>query len=354
MMNKKDLEEYQIEDFLMDESFVNYHFRSNTDHRAFWEEWLRQHPPKRSLVKEAREMLQMLSVTPAGNEDQEEIERINRAIDQEQPLSIKERFGVLRFLTSNKVNKTHRKKNSFKYLVAAGLIFLISGYLFLQYFRSTSDHLTERHNNGSTPLVFTLNDGTVITLATHSSLHYPSAFKDKNREVYLSGEAQFHVSRDVNHPFKVHAEDIIATVLGTVFNIKKQQGDSIVLVELLEGKLKIEIKNTSGSSMQPFVLNPNERAVYNQYSKNLYKESWQRYNEPLSAMNHLVFRQNNFQEIAKQIKSVFGITLINLSNKKNWRFTGEFSNTTANEIIESICLVKGLSSQVTGDTILIK
>ena len=199
-----------------------------------------------------------------------------------------------------------------------------------------------------------MNDGTVVTLAANSFLRYPRSFGNKDREVYLDGEAQFHVSKDVNHPFKVHAEDITATVLGTVFNIKKQQGDSIVFVELLEGKLKIEIKNIPGSPVQSLVLSPNERVVYNQHNKNLYKESWQRYNEPLSQKNHLVFRQNNFEEIARQIKSVFGVILINQSGKRNWRFTGEFNNTTAKEIIESICLVKGLRAQATGDTILIK
>jgi ferric-dicitrate binding protein FerR (iron transport regulator) len=355
MMNKKNPEEYQIEDFLMDESFVNYHSRLDTDHHAFWEEWIIQHPAKRSLVNEAREMLQMLSLTPLENEHQEEITRIKRAIHDEQLPTVKKRPGLFRLLNWNKVNNGYKKKKSIKYLLAAAvLIFLISGYLLSQYFNVKSNSLTERHNNGSTPLVFTLNVGTIVTLAAHSFLRYPYSFGSKDREVYLDGEAQFHVSRDVNHPFKVHAEDITATVLGTVFNIKKQQGDSIVFVELLEGKLKIEIKNIPGSPIQPLILNPNERVVYNQYSKNLYKESWQRYNEQPSQKNHLVFRQNNFEEIAKQIKSVFGVILINQSNKKNWRFTGKFNNTAAKEIIESICLVKGLNSQATGDTIFIK
>jgi transmembrane sensor len=353
MMNKKNLEEYQIEDFLMDESFVNYHFRLDTDHQAFWDAWIMQHPAKRSLVNEAREMLQMLSLTPSGNEHQEELARIKSAIDSDQSLPTKKGPGLFRFLNWNKVNKSYKKRRWTKYLSAAAiLIFLISGYLLLQHFNVKSNRLTETHNNGSTPFVFTLNDGTIVTLAAHSFLHYPYRFGGEDREVYLDGEAQFHVSRDVNHPFKVHAEDITATVLGTVFNIKKKQGDSIVFVELLEGKLKIEIKDTPSSSI--LILNPNERVVYNQHSKNLYKESWQRFNEPSSQKNHIVFRQNNFEEIAKQIKSVFGITLINQSNKKNWRFTGEFHNTTAKEIIESICLVKQLNSQATGDTILIK
>ncbi len=275
-MNKENPDEYQIEDFLMDESFVNYHFHTDLNHQTFWEEWVLQHPAKKNLIKEAREMLQMLSLTSPGSEHQDELMRISTAIEKDQLLPARKGSELFRLLNWNKANKSYGRRKSVKYFAAAaGFIFLIGGYF-------------------------------------------------------------------------------IATVLGTVFNIKKQQGDSIVLVELFEGKLKIEIKNIQGSPVQPLILNPNERVVYNQNSKNLYKESWQRYNEPLLQKNHLVFRQTNFEEIAKQIKSVFGITLINQSNKKNWRFTGEFNNTTAKEIIENICLVKGLNSKTTEDTILIK
>lgn len=352
MMNEKNREEYQIEDFLVDESFVNYHFGSNTDHQEFWQEWIVRHPAKRSLVDEAREMLQMLSLTPLENEHRDELARIKGAMLDENLSTVTKRAVLVRLLHWNKLNKGHKQQKWIKYLAAAAiLIFLISGYLLLQRFNVKSNGLTERGNKGSTPLVFTMNDGTIVTLAPHSFLRYPQHF-GKDREVYLDGEAQLHVSRDVDHPFKLHVEDITATVLGTVFNIKKQSGDSIVLVELLEGKLSIEIKNIQAT--KPLILNPNERVVYNQYSKNLYKESWQRYNEPPLQENHVVFRQDNFEEIARQIKSVFGVILINQSSKKNWRFTGEFNNTTAKEIITSICMVKGLGSQVTGDTILIK
>ena len=300
-------------------------------------------------------MLHLLSLTPADNEQQQELARIKKAIESDRLPRLRKGSGLLRLLRRNRPDNGFRQTRSVRYLVAAAAVtFLVSGYLLLEHFNKQSNNLAERHNNTSSPLVFALNDGTVVTLAANSFLRYPRSFGNKDREVYLDGEAQFHVSKDVNHPFKVHAEDITATVLGTVFNIKKQQGDSIVFVELLEGKLKIEIKNIPGSPVQSLVLSPNERVVYNRHNKNLYKESWQRYNEPPSQKNHLVFRQDNFEEIARQIKSVFGVILINQSGKRNWRFTGEFNNTTAKEIIESICLVKGLRAQATGDTILIK
>jgi transmembrane sensor len=54
------------------------------------------------------------------------------------------------------------------------------------------------------------------------------------------------------------------------------------------------------------------------------------------------------------MKNAFGVTLINQSPKKDWRFTGEFKNSTAKNMVENICLVENLSFVIKGDTILIK
>ncbi len=58
--------------------------------------------------------------------------------------------------------------------------------------------------------------------------------------------------------------------------------------------------------------------------------------------------------LPQEMKSVFDVTLINQSDKKKWRFTGEFKNSTANEIVENICLLKNLNHEIKGDTIFIK
>jgi len=214
--------------------------------------------------------------------------------------------------------------------------------------------MMEKFNETSNPVVFSLSDGSVVTLAPQSGLRYPSDFKEKNRDVYLNGEAQFHVMRDTLHPFKVHEGDIVATVLGTVFNVKKQSGDSVMVVELIKGKLRVETTGSYASAAQSIILYPDERVIYNHYSQKLYKEQWQQQKNLSLQVNHITFKRNNFDEIAEKIKNIFGVTLINKSNKKNWLFSGEFDNVSAKEITEHICLVEGLKSEAVGDTIIIK
>jgi transmembrane sensor len=304
-MDKKSFRNYEIEDFLTDESFVNYCFRKNTDDELFWEEWLLKHPEKETLMEHAKEMLQMFSLLLPAYEYQEELERIKSKI-----IPVTKRRSVVRFLNWKKVAGIYRnkRKRSLIYQIAAVFIFCIGGYMLLQHAWLKSSHLAKTYNKGNKPLIFTLDDSTVVTLAAHSSLRYPSNFGAKERKVYLDGEAGFHVNHNAAHPFKVYEDDIVATVLGTVFNVRKQGADSVIVVELLQGKVKVEMLDTQGSAVKSIILNPNERVVYNRYDKHLNKEVWvPNYTMPLQ--NHIVFQQDNFEAVAKKIKNVFGVTL---------------------------------------------
>src|SRR5690606_7426184 len=45
--------DYDIDDFLMDEFFIQWIKNPNENNRHFWEKWLEQHPEKREVVMEA-------------------------------------------------------------------------------------------------------------------------------------------------------------------------------------------------------------------------------------------------------------------------------------------------------------
>jgi ferric-dicitrate binding protein FerR (iron transport regulator) len=339
MSEKKALVNYRVEDFVADESFCNYYFHLNKKDRIFWEKWLMENSSKKKLAIEAREIIQSLSLTLNEKEYQQEFEKIKAAIDK------KETLQLSRFLNWNKDYR--RRKTSRKFLVIA-LLFLIAGAVYILTQPSSAKKYFSLHqiaNNGSKPMSITLNDSTVVTLSPGSKLDYPKLFEGKNREVYLQGEAGFHVKRNEKFPFKVHSKNIVTTVLGTIFNIKKT-GDSAIVVELLSGKLKVEIEDATSKSPQSLFLNPDEKATYVLRDNYLYKNV-------KTARFDINFSRSSFDEIAARIKDVFGKTVINQSDKKNWRFTGDFKNTTAKEIIENICLIKNLNSKEEGDTIFI-
>ncbi|MBE9599452.1 FecR family protein [Pedobacter sp. MC2016-24] len=98
-------------------------------------------------------------------------------------------------------------------------------------------------NGGQYKLV--LADGTKVWLNAASSLQFPVAFNGPTRNVTLTGEAYFEVSKNKKQPFLVKSGDTYVKVLGTHFNIMSYENEAIKKTTLLEGS--IEISNRTNS-----------------------------------------------------------------------------------------------------------
>lgn len=103
----------------------------------------------------------------------------------------------------------------------------------------------------------TLPDGTTVYLNKNSELTYPEKFASSSREVELTGEGFFKVTRDEQHPFIVNGRYISVTVLGTEFNFNSSEsGENNV--SLVEGSVKV----SSNSGNEGVVLVPDQKATY--------------------------------------------------------------------------------------------
>src|SRR6185295_18900551 len=76
------------------------------------------------------------------------------------------------------------------------------------------------------------------------------------REVSLTGEAFFDVTKDSSHPFIIHTSVMDIKVLGTAFNVRSYPGDASTETSLIRGKVEITVKNRSNAKIY---LNPNEK-----------------------------------------------------------------------------------------------
>lgn len=107
--------------------------------------------------------------------------------------------------------------------IAACLILLAAPGLML---RLLADHLTET----SEVRTLALEDGTGVRLGPESALGVD--FSSGERRVrLLKGEAFFEVVPDAARPFRVAAGDVIATVLGTAFEVRLDGDDVGVAVQ---------------------------------------------------------------------------------------------------------------------------
>ena len=90
-----------------------------------------------------------------------------------------------------------------------------------------------------------------------SKLKYPVQFDSKRREVYLSGEAYFEVTKDMNRPFYVVTDAVRVKVYGTEFNVNTN-GIGGTQTTLVSGKVGI----WGRGSVQEYIMKPFQLAEF--------------------------------------------------------------------------------------------
>lgn len=103
-----------------------------------------------------------------------------------------------------------------------------------------------------------LSDGTKVWLNSGTELSYPVSFAGKNREVTLTGEAYFEVTK-TGLPFIVKTTDINIRVLGTKFNVSAYADDAQTVSTLVTGSVAVQ----NNHSNQEYLLKPGNSAFYN-------------------------------------------------------------------------------------------
>ena len=89
-----------------------------------------------------------------------------------------------------------------------------------------------------------LEDGSAVELNTSTELH--ARFSEHRRDIQLvSGEALFHVAKDPQRPFVVHAQDAQVRAIGTAFNVRIRE--KLVEVTVTEGVVSV---NEAASPMK--------------------------------------------------------------------------------------------------------
>ena len=138
------------------------------------------------------------------------------------------------------------------------IIKLDSGKLAYINDRQPSDVIV--YNTISTPrggqYEIVLPDGSHVWLNAVSSLNFPTSFSGTNRNVALTGEAYFEVSKNKSMPFIVAIGETKVTVLGTHFNVNAYTDEKNIITTLMEGSVKFSGKD------EERLLNPGQHSVY--------------------------------------------------------------------------------------------
>lgn len=182
-----------------------------------------------------------------------------------------------------------------------------------------------------------LPDATRVTLNGESRLAYLlSAYNAEMRNVTFEGEGYFEVVKNSAAPFRISANEMQVSVLGTVFNFRTRVSESEAVLSLEEGSVEL----LSTKSNRRVILKPNQYAVLDRESGDIQvKESkhvtdasaWQR--------KELVFREATFSEVLDALSDVYNINIVLDGDANAFHedsFTGVVSSTDLNEALEVI------------------
>lgn len=130
---------------------------------------------------------------------------------------LKELNGVFP-LEKNK--SLYQKTTSFAFVFLAAVLLTLAGLSYSLLNSSIEASPIQYQTGIGERGEFLLNDGTVVTLNTHSKISVD--YSDNHRKInLLFGEVQFNVAKDRTRPFTVTSGATSFTALGTIFNIQK-------------------------------------------------------------------------------------------------------------------------------------
>lgn len=194
----------------------------------------------------------------------------------------------------------------------------------------------------------TLDDGTEVWLNAGSRMVYPVAFKGKEREVFLEGEAYFEVAQRAGQPFFVYTGHLKTSVLGTAFNICAYNDDAEKSVVLTAGSVKVK----AGEAEQQLV--PGFKAGYNVSGGNITKAQVNTQLYTAWKDGHLILEHEPLPQILKKLSRYFNIRITSAATVQS-TFSGDLDlSEDVDYVLQSISIGTGLTYEKTAGGITLK
>ena len=228
---------------------------------------------------------------------------------------------------------------------AAAVLFIPLLIFSLWMISSTLDFGSARYLTLETPmgsrLKTTLPDGTEVWQNAGTTLKYPANFSDRDREVFLVGEAYFHVKSDEKHPFHVISPEGTVTVTGTRFNVSSYTTDDDFSVVLEEGKVSFTPKGTS----EEIDMKPMQQISLNKQSGVLRKKDINTDEFTSWKDGKLIFQNDPLEKIVTRLNRWYDadIKIVDPDHKlKDYTFTMTVQQETVEQVLEYITQASGL------------
>ncbi len=322
------------EELLDDESFLAWYYK--TDAAAFqrWQDHFEQNSSQKALADSAVELLEILNVQEMSVLDaQMEAAELRLFARIEEPAML--------------VHMPSKRKISWRVWVsvAACILVVLTAAWLDKYWAAAKSTLSTPYG---TILTQTLPDGTVVTLNANSKFSYGRHWSaGSDREVWLNGEAFFHVKKTVQHDrFIVHADHFDVIVTGTSFDVITQPADA--QVALKEGSVTLQSEKGDTIKMVPGDIVSLQNGQWMRQTANMDNvTAW--------TDNKINFDNTPLSETIKLIEAHYGVKVAVADPKLlSKTLTGIFPNDNIDVFLKALEATKIYKITKDGDSIVIQ
>lgn len=226
-------------------------------------------------------------------------------------------------------------RSTFMRVAAVALLILSLGItgLYISNKDVFSKKITVATNNDQKNLLVSLPDGSKIVLNRNTRFSYHANFGKQSRNVRLTGEAFFDISRDTLKPFIIDAGNASVKVVGTSFNVITNNSEAACEVYVKTGKVML----TDNSGSQSVILDPEFIGTVNLISsgKTLNKNP----NYLAWTTNKLFYNGQKLEVVFHDLKRVYNMDIVAEDNSitDNIIWTSPIETQSQDTIIRLIC-----------------
>lgn len=356
---------FQIQDFIKDDAFISWVKYGTND--IFFQTFLLENPEKQSIINEASNFIKKIVEVEKNRQpsiDQAKVWRaINEHIDKDADLIESGFLSKLYAINWTKIS----------WAAAACLVIGIGIKIFL----STNNpkkinyselvataekqtKLIEKVNSSNSPLLIKLEDGSLITLTKNAKLSYPKHFEPNKRQVFLSGEAFFEITKNPQKPFFVYANEVVTKVLGTSFTIQAFEDAPEVIVSVKTGRVSVFHQSKialADPEEKGLIITPNQQIVFSRQKESLTKSLVEVPSliRDLSQLPEQSFEERPIAEVLKAIEQAYGIHIIyDADQLSHCIVTTTLANESLYNKLDILCKTIGASYKIVDAQIVIQ
>lgn len=354
----KQYKDYTVDDFLLDDNFLDWVRAGCPSTETVWHELLTVYPEKKTAIDQAKAFIahQRQGTYLPTLSDAELAKHIDTVLARTEAKEV-----PIRRLTSYAT--WWRMAAAVTLLIGLGWIIYSwqssqSPYVYAKLVKASTTPLTEVVNVNPTNRSITLPDGSRITLAKNARISYSAQMSNEaSRNVYLSGEAFFEVTKDPKHPFFVYADGLVTRVVGTSFTIQTSGKQVSVIVR--SGKVAVypmDKVTNAGQPEEKLTLIPNQQATFvpeeNQLTRAIASQPVSLNTNRQAPM--LQFESTPIADVFAKLEQLYGIPIAyDPAKMKNCYLTSTLADEPFYSKLDIICQTIGASYTVQDTQIVI-